>query len=355
MEDILDPIFSYTIEADWVNCDSATWRGTWINPFECLGELEAACLPPPQLDDWHAPTYDFYCRSGIKDPAIAALEEGKGLEDIEKLFVDPKDLLRWQVDGVDGDHQNLVYIALTCHVFKGKGHNVEVLDHLLRLSPKHFMQQLTMTSFGYANQGPLHTVLCSMNNAEKAADILAVVKWMCRTGVMTDTVFTYCAGTSGWGGLGQKDIPPLPAQQGVRPEVWKSATAFAREKGSNVEGMADVIAELERWEKLPAAEKQMLTEDKFEDLLAPALPKKVVAIKVKGSAGYSKPGCQVECCSLSGELIATIDINQDKDSAWLIARIADTLDLAQSGIRVITSNGEILQQAPPVPLSECSL
>jgi len=346
MRPVLDPIFSKKVEGEWINCDSATWRETWINPFECLGKEEAACLPPPQLDEWHEPTYDFYCSDGTQDPAFIALQTGASLEDIKKLFKEPADLLRWQVDGVDGDHQSLVFAALVGQVTnnqtQGNQYNQQVLDYLLSLSPKYFMQQMTMPAGGYTNESPLRAVL---RQAEQASGVLAVIQWMCKSGVMTETLFTHCESRTGWGGEEQRQIPEQK-KFGIRAKTWTSAAQIARESGATP-GMADVIAELDRWDLLTAVEKRRLTEERFEDLLAPALPKEMVSITANGAS--------VECFSLAGELIATIEVDQGADSAWLIGQIADALGVGKDDVRVTTSKGQFLQQAPAVPLSECSL
>mmetsp|Transcript_130932 Transcript_130932/g.326667 ORF Transcript_130932/g.326667 Transcript_130932/m.326667 type:complete len:504 (-) Transcript_130932:410-1921(-) len=346
MRPVLDPIFSKRVEGEWINCDSATWRETWLNPFECLGEEEAACLPPPQLDEWHEPTYDCYCSSGTQDPAFIALQTGASLEDIKKLFKEPTDLLRWQVDGVDGDHQSLVYVALVGQVrnnqTQGNQYNRQVLDYLLSLSPKYFMQQMTMPAGGYTNVSPLCAVL---RQAEQASGILAVIQWMCKSGVMTETLFTHCESRTGWGGEEQRQLPEQK-KLGIRAKTWTSAAQIARESGATP-GMADVIAELDRWDLLTAVEKRRLTEERFEDLLAPALPKKMVSITANGAS--------VECFSTAGEPIATIEVDQGANSAWLIGRIADALGVGKDDVRVVTSKGQLLQQAPAVPLSECSL
>jgi len=338
---ILDPIFYKTISGDWINCDSATWLETWINPFECLGKEEAACLPPPQLDEWHEPTYDAYCSSGTKDPAIAALQSGANLEEVKKLFKEPTDLLRWEIDGVDSDHSSLIKVALVGHM--KHQHNQEVLEHLLGLSPKYFMQQMSMTSGGYSNATILDTIFtCGGRQDVPAGALLRVVQWICSSGIMTETLFAHCRGKTGWGGEEQRSIPK-DKRVGIRPVSWKSAVDVAQEEGVG----DDVVAELRRWETLPAAEKRQATEQRFEDLLAPALPKKVVNIKAKGAS--------IECCSLTGALIATIEVDQGADSEWLIGRIAAALELEKTAIRVVTSQGQILQLTSPVPLADCIL
>jgi len=348
MRPVLDPIFSKRVEGEWINMDSATWRETWINPFECLGTKEAACLPPPQLDEWHEPTYDVYCGSGTQDPAFIALQTGASLDAIKQFFKEPADLLRWQVNGVDGDHQSLAEAALVSQVknnqTQGNQYNQEVLDYLLDLSPKYFMQQMSMPAGGYTNQSPLRAVL---RYTSQASGVLAVIRWMCKSGVMTETLFTHCESRTGWGGEEQRQLPEQK-KFGIRTKTWTSAAEIARES-SATPGFEDVIAELDRWELLSAVEKRRLSEERFEELLAPALPKKTVSIAANGAS--------VECFSIAGELIATVEVDQGQgaDSAWLIGQIADALGVGKDDVRVVTSKGQLLQQAPAVPLSECSL
>merc|ERR1712066_89975 len=221
--------------------------------------------------------------------------------------------------------------------------NQQVLDYLLSLSPKYFMQQMSMPAGGYTNELPLRAVL---RQAEQASGVLAVIQWMCKSGVMTETLFTHCESPlTGWGGEEQRKIPERK-KFGIRAKTWKSASQIARESGATP-GMADVIAELDRWDLLTAVEKRRLTEERFEDLLAPALPNNMVSITASGAS--------VECFSLAGELIATIEVDQGADSAWLIGQIADALGVGKDDVRVSTSKGQFLQQAPAVPLSECSL
>jgi len=204
------------------------------------------------------------------------------LENVRKMFSEPDDLLRWEVDGVDSDHRSLVDIALHSQI--DSGHNLEVLDHLLNLSPKYFMQQMSMTSGGYRNLAPLGNLLSWALNETNIPDVLAVVQWLCRSGIMTDTLFNHCASDSGWGGEGQREIPPGPF--GIRPKTWKSAVDVVREHGSGISGIEDVIAELEHWQQMSPAEKRQLTEQRFESLLRPALSKK------KNSINNNEAGSQ---------------------------------------------------------------
>jgi len=287
----------------WINCNRAQWDGTWINPFSSLGEEAAACLVPPDPRKWHRPTYDVYCNSGQRDPKLKAIFEGH-LGKVKADFKKPEDLNRWEIDGVDSAHGGALELAFGAM-------NVDILDHLLRVAPVPFMQQITMkTSTFLFTANPLGHAFSIGRRSDKAEKLLAVVKWVCASGVMTDTIFA-----------------------DVYFELGLAAT------------VPGVTAELDRWYNLPADEKRMLTEERFSEILEPAIQKQLVNATVNGSS--------IECFDISGKLLQSFDINTTRDARTLVSRLATTIGTGQHRIRVIAPSGQdVLTCDPAAPLSK---
>lgn len=118
------------------------------------------------------------------DPKLIALMNGNAAE-AKALLNKPCDLLYWLV-GFDSPDLTTVHIAFQTGV-------VDIVRHLAHLSPKHFMQILTVGSGeGWPTYGfttPLKEAL--LHNRHD------LVSWMCETGVMTDIVFEQCKYGSG--------------------------------------------------------------------------------------------------------------------------------------------------------------
>merc|ERR1712232_1332435 len=91
---------------------------------------------------------------------------------------------------------------------------------------------------------------------DKAEKLLAVIKWVCASGVMTDTIFA---------------------------DVYYELRLAADIPG--------VTAELDRWYNLPADEKRMLTEERFSEILEPVILKQLVNATINGSS--------IECFDVS--------------------------------------------------------
>jgi hypothetical protein len=180
-----EPQFCLCLEADWVNYGIATWKRSWHNAFTPLGPIAAACLSPPDGKQWHAPMDDGWGKRPI-DPKMKTLQIGD-IADVKAAFSEPTDLLRWLVGEKEIDHQSTLHLAFE------RG-DVEILQHLLQLSPKHFMEILTMAApeSCYEGDSAFYGGLVSPLRAAIEANRCDAISWMCESGVMTDTVFANC-------------------------------------------------------------------------------------------------------------------------------------------------------------------
>jgi len=280
----------------------------WINGFKSVSETAAALVPPPDPDEWLPCTCNCFEKT-LSDSKLAALRTGT-LEEVKEAFTEPRDLLRWMGNPADGDGANTLDIAL----IRG---DVEMLQHLVQVSPIYFMQLLGMISSGCPTKAPL---MWGIETKQKN-----VISWMCEAGIMTDTLFAHM----------MPEGPHFVSGDGFTTR-FSSALEEVRKLKESPERSELAIA-LEAWSSLPEHERKGRTEAFFCDLIWP--DRTIVSISAKSLP--ESGNTEVECLSPAGEFLAKIDV--DVSAPELIGNIAKAIEKPKGSITVALPNGSILK------------
>lgn len=316
---------------------------------------------------------------------------------MKSLFTKPADLLLWN----PREHNNREGNCNVLHIAFERG-DIEILKHLLELSPKHFMQLLTMGDCPYSVEweAPLERAIRFRHHS--------IVRWMCETGIMTQTVFNTCCAAredkgsalncfkfdrvniwtdAGIDWLIQVEILEAPGIPGKRAKEDGEAyfegvvagsqflmnhTCVMMEGDMNTMHMCGRIVEapmstqfqrerekseieslLEEWQALPNTEKRHRTLSMFSDLIWPA--KRIISISAASPADSART--KITCQGLSGDTLATIEINlQEELPPQIRSKIAEALGEPTYSLRILLPSGKLLDEcAPTVPLQFISL
>jgi len=293
----------------------------WVNAFDSISDQDAVLIPVPDAAEWHPCTADVFDCEG--DPRMNAILVGT-LEEVKDHFKEPRDLLSWLSDPADDGHVTSVHAAMQ------RG-DVDILKHLLQLSPKYFYQLLGMVT---ESNGIPRTPLNSVVNGSKPERSLAVISWMCSSGVMTDTLFTKL-GTDydlGFGGYPEG----LPTEEDLKAGgILHTLTAV--EQVRRKKGMEESVKVLEEWQGLPDNERKGRT----EALLAKFFWTTAVCISAQSLPASGT--VDVECRALSGDVLATV--NMEVSASDLLDKIAAAIDKPKDSISVILPNGTRVNEA----------
>merc|ERR1712137_206143 len=119
--------------------------------------------------------------------------------------------------------------------------------------------------------------------------LLPLIKWMCETGVMTETIFNNCD---------------------MREHSDTSALQAARNSSR-----FDVVKELERWQSLPEETKYDLTQKRFPDLLP---PRQVLVLTLHTTLAEVNEHVEIDYCTASGEVQfrSKVNVHDPYDLIW---------------------------------------
>jgi len=195
------------------------------------------------------------------------------LSEVQEHFKVPSDMLKWEVDGVDG-----MSVPMLEYAFQSM--NLDILKHLFEVSPLHFMQQLTMQTTGYQSTAVITSAMlrATEDNIPKLCECL---QWMCDTGIMTDDVFK----TAGWTPASHT---PANLKDACDPK-WLQ--------------LSDV---LEKWLCVPQKLRTDRTRECFIDLLPPPPPVLTIIRPEAGAYGVEKADVELKVLSMPGDTVAVV-------------------------------------------------